>query len=624
MKRPIGILFVAALALLLFGACTALPADWDAAAAETRIAGDIYATLTSEPSVALPGSATPTPEPVIVDTLEPTATMSTNEEPSPTPTGEATVEVLPTATTQPTIEVLPTATETPTPTTQPVVTVIVTVVATETPAPTAQAQAYVTVVVTVVAPPSPTPWEPLCAVQLQGLYLRYGPGIVYSPPIGSLARGTLLTPLSYVSNGYPAGQWIQVQIIPGGQVGWVSAAPQYVTCNLNLALLAAGIAPPTPVPPAPTAAPTATRTPEPVITLPPAPTATATATPLPIIVLPTATATSVPPTWTPIPPTAVPPSGNVIPLPAGAHPNGMALDPDHGLLWVSGRDNSTLYAISTANSQIVAAIPVGSLPFGVAYANGLVFVANFGSNTVSVIDAGARQKASEVSIAGYGSQPSHIAADAAHARVHIALHGSPPGGGPYKNVVSITTGLSIVSSDGIGTGTFGVAALPNTIFATQRDSHTVIGLDPGSLATIEAQSDRLLGGSPFVAASDGGSALYVTHSAQGNSPDYPTQVSFYTSDGSGLHRIRTIDTGYLGDAGGAIALYTGGGGYNGSVWLATASNVVVWNHDLTAQLRTFGSADGLGSNPVSIAVDAAHNRVYVADGASNKITILEP
>ncbi|MFQ5856957.1 MAG: CARDB domain-containing protein [Anaerolineae bacterium] len=111
---------------------------------------------------------------------------------------------------------------------------------------------------------TPTP-APLCTVVARGLNLRYGPGAVYDPPIGVLPNGAHLEPLARS----PDGRWIQVPV--GRDVGWVSAGPSFVSCNIDVATLPIGVVPPTPTPtPTPAFTPTPTRTPTPTPTPTPA------------------------------------------------------------------------------------------------------------------------------------------------------------------------------------------------------------------------------------------------------------------------------------------------------------------------------------------------------------------
>ena len=76
-----------------------------------------------------------------------------------------------------------------------------------------------------------------CRVISAGLNLRPGPGTVYAPPLAALPRDAELHPISFVARGFPSGQWIEAQVISNSRVGWVSAGPQFVACNVQLASL---------------------------------------------------------------------------------------------------------------------------------------------------------------------------------------------------------------------------------------------------------------------------------------------------------------------------------------------------------------------------------------------------
>lgn len=87
---------------------------------------------------------------------------------------------------------------------------------------------------------------PLCTAVVD-LNLRSGPGTVYEPPVAVIPAGSEVSPLAFTPTGFPGGPWIQVQV-DGNQTGWLSADPQFVSCNVELTGLPAGVAPPTPTP----------------------------------------------------------------------------------------------------------------------------------------------------------------------------------------------------------------------------------------------------------------------------------------------------------------------------------------------------------------------------------------
>ncbi|MBE2225321.1 MAG: SH3 domain-containing protein [Anaerolineae bacterium] len=122
--------------------------------------------------------------------------------------------------------------------------------ASATAAPTAAVSAGdVVVVETAVIEP------PLTCFTLQGVNIRYGPGVSYEPALRLLPATETLIPLAFSAVGYPSGQWVQVQVAVTGEVGWVSASPQFMTCNFVVNTLppAASI----PATPAPVSVPAA-------------------------------------------------------------------------------------------------------------------------------------------------------------------------------------------------------------------------------------------------------------------------------------------------------------------------------------------------------------------------------
>jgi len=79
-----------------------------------------------------------------------------------------------------------------------------------------------------------------------------------------------------------------------------------------------------------------------------------------------------------------------VPLPVGSHPAGIAYDSAKGEVFVANDGSNTVSVISDSTNTVVATVSVGSGPFGVAYdsAKGEVFVTNIDSDTVSVISDG--------------------------------------------------------------------------------------------------------------------------------------------------------------------------------------------------------------------------------------------
>src|SRR5438067_34051 len=131
-------------------------------------------------------------------------------------------------------------------------------------------------------------------------------------------------------------------------------------------------------------------------------------------------------------------------LPVGNQPYGVAYDSGNGYVYVANYNSNTVSVIS--GTIVVTTIPVGSLPIGVAYddGNGYVYVANSGSNDLSVING-----ATVVATVLVGNAPSGVAYDSGNGYIYVANNGAntvsviattrPPG--PLFLVTFIETGL---------------------------------------------------------------------------------------------------------------------------------------------------------------------------------------
>lgn len=113
--------------------------------------------------------------------------------------------------------------------------------------------------------PTEVPTEaPSCIVVANALNLRYGPGVVYKPPLQTLPAGTVLLPFAKNDDG----SWLEVQLEGESTTGWVSAGGQFISCNFDPSGLLQGQIPPTPTP-APTSTPKLTDNPTPSPTFEP-------------------------------------------------------------------------------------------------------------------------------------------------------------------------------------------------------------------------------------------------------------------------------------------------------------------------------------------------------------------
>ncbi len=183
-------------------------------------------------------------------------------------------------------------------------------------------------------------------------------------------------------------------------------------------------------------------------------------------------------------------------VPLGSFPSGIAYDPAKGELFVandaaipddanaSNYINGSVSVISDSSDKVVAMVPVGSSPTGVAYdpTKGEIFVANSGSNTTSIISD---TNNSVVATVPVGDSPDGVAYDFGKGYVFVANYGkvsfnaSAPGGvyagvGGSVSVISDTSD-KVVATLAAGVDPFQIAYDPSRgeLFVSNPTNDTV-------------------------------------------------------------------------------------------------------------------------------------------------------
>jgi len=131
---------------------------------------------------------------------------------------------------------------------------------------------------------------------------------------------------------------------------------------------------------------------------------------------------------------------------------GVAANSGTGDLYVTCWSCATLYNVS-AEGALLGSISVGEWPTTAAYdsRNGLVFVSNFDSNTVSLVDSRSDAVASTVCLSsgicingnGAGGGPDAVAFDTFSGDVYVAVHGDVNGDPGNVTLLNGTTGAPI-------------------------------------------------------------------------------------------------------------------------------------------------------------------------------------
>ena len=122
-------------------------------------------------------------------------------------------------------------------------------------------------------------------------------------------------------------------------------------------------------------------------------------------------------------------AGTSTPITVGSNPMGMAFDGSR--IWVANNGTDNVSVIDVATGAVTATVSVGTDPVGVAFDGTKIYVTNSGDNTVTVIDA-ATQVAEPTTI-GVDIEPMGIVFDGTN--LFVAAFGN--GGGTNTGKVSV-------------------------------------------------------------------------------------------------------------------------------------------------------------------------------------------
>ncbi len=169
----------------------------------------------------------------------------------------------------------------------------------------------------------------------------------------------------------------------------------------------------------------------------------------------------------------------------GTHPTGIAVNPSNNRLYVANSGSNTVTVISTLTNAVIKTIVVGTIPQGVAIGPGpfyTVFVTNYGSNTISIIDSSYL-----VTTAPVGSNPWGVAVNPSTNRVFVTNSGS--------GTVSVINGstFALVTTVVVGGTPEGIAINSGTSRAYVANAAT------NSLAEINTSTNTVItSGSPQI------------------------------------------------------------------------------------------------------------------------------
>ena len=154
--------------------------------------------------------------------------------------------------------------------------------------------------------------------------------------------------------------------------------------------------------------------------------------------------------------------------------NGIAFDPLQRRLYVANKYTDDLVAVPAAAGPSVS-IPVGYQPDGVEVnpASGIVYVANFGSSTLSLVDGPGNV---EIAAVPAGGEPSMVVRHPLTHKVYVTNHGA--------HTVGVYDGTSgaLLRTIPVGGGPYGLALDPvrERLYTANREAHSVTVIDTAS------------------------------------------------------------------------------------------------------------------------------------------------
>jgi len=199
-------------------------------------------------------------------------------------------------------------------------------------------------------------------------------------------------------------------------------------------------------------------------------------------------------------------------IPVGVDPEGVAVGPDGSAVYVTNFSSNTVSVIAGAANSVIATIPVDVNPVGVAVTpdGHAVYVANNGSSTVSVIATSSNAVTATIPVSGF---PEGVVVSPDGSAVYIASFGS--GGGNVSVIAAATN--EVTATIPVGGAPFGIAITPDGRAVYVANNETVIGPGGDDVFVINTASNSVIATIPVgrlpkgVAISPDGSTVYVTN-----------------------------------------------------------------------------------------------------------------
>jgi YVTN family beta-propeller protein len=291
--------------------------------------------------------------------------------------------------------------------------------------------------------------------------------------------------------------------------------------------------------------------------------------------------------------------------------------------------------IGFASAQTAtAAVTTGSRPFSVAVnpLTNKVYVANAGSNNVTVIDGATNSTATVAA----GTSPQSVAVNPVTNKIYVANQGS-------NNITVIDGATNNTATVAAGTSPLSVAVNPltNKIYVANQGSGNVTVIDGATNNTAAVTA----GSSPqAVAVNPATNKTYVANRGSGNVTviDGATNSTTTVAAGTSPQSVAVNPAAnkiYVANSGsGNVTMIDGASNNTTTVIAGTSPQSLVVN-PVTNKIYVANSGSGnvtvidgatnnattvtAGTSPQSVAVNALTNKIYVANSGSGNVTVID-
>jgi YVTN family beta-propeller protein len=305
---------------------------------------------------------------------------------------------------------------------------------------------------------------------------------------------------------------------------------------------------------------------------------------------------------------------NIWPAPEMQHPKLIDVNPQTERVFVTSRDDDTLWALDAQTLNVVDLVPICPEPFGVAVneSTNKVYVSCWGSCEVAVADGATLAVLSQF-VVGY--HPTYVAVNPDTNRVYVAVHGS--------SSVAVVDGVTDTLADTINVhnGPFGIAVnrSRNRVYVGHRDSGTILTIDGTTNSVLHMHTTYPLPARSVPYAMDFNEASQKLYVVIGPSV-IPSRVWAYQATAGGLVPLASIDVGNGGSDGGG-----------GIVASPTSNHIFVTNSAenslsiidgaLDSVLTTIHHPTEFLQDPYGVTVDPTTSLVYVVNRSADSVTM---